>query len=111
MTKLGASFKAANGTAIKNHGQVQLQFLVKDSQGRRRQISSKFEAADVTKALWSVGLICDCGLDAQFNKHRAMIRDGDGNEVCVFPRVNGGLYAAEVEIPNPAHPDFGRPGP
>jgi hypothetical protein len=110
MLKLGASFKAANGTAIKHHGQVELNILVKDSAGRKRPITSKLEAADVTKALWSVGLICDAGLNAQFTAKRAVIQHANGVEVMVSHRNNRGLYTAEVEIANPDHADFGRQG-
>jgi hypothetical protein len=110
MMRVGAAFKAANGTTIRNHGQVELNILVKDSKGQKRPITSKFEAADVTKALWSVGLICDCGFDAQFDAKQARIKDADGKEIMVFTRVNGGLYTADVEIANPAHPDFRRRG-
>ena len=110
LMKAGASFKAANGSLIKNHGQVELNILVRDSQGRRRPITSKFEAADVTKALWSVGLICDCGLDARFDSKKAVISNAKGEEICVFNRKNGGLYTAEVEIQNPDHADFRRQG-
>jgi hypothetical protein len=108
LMKAGASFKAANGSLIKNHGQVQLNMMVRDSKGQRRAIKSKFEAADVTKALWSVGLICDAGLDAKFNAKQATILDANGIEVMVFNRKNGGLYTAEVEILNPDHADFRR---
>ena len=52
------------------------------------------------------GAHLDCGLVANFNAERAQITDKSGKEVCVFPRVNGGLYMAEVEIMNPIHADF-----
>ena len=110
LMRAGASFKAANGTVIKNHGQVELNIMVRDSKGQRRPITSKFEAAAVTKALWSVGLICDCGLDARFDAKKAIISSANGEEVCVFHRKNGGLYTAEVEILNPDHVDFRRQG-
>ena len=106
MSKMGATLKAANGSTIRHHGQVQLNIVAKDSNGEKHRITSNFEAADVTRALWSVGLICDCGLVANFNAERAQITDQSGKEVCVFPRVNGGLYMAEVEIMNPIHADF-----
>ena len=51
MQKAGASFKAANGTIIRHHGEVELHLMVKDSAGKKRPVTSKFEAADVTKAL------------------------------------------------------------
>ena len=110
MQKMGASFKAANGTTIRHHGEVELNLLVKDSAGKKRPVTSKFEAAGVTKALWSVGRICDTGLDAQFNATRAVIRDAKGVEIMVLHRANGGLYTAEVEIENPDHVDFRRQG-
>ena len=106
MHKMGATLKAANGTAIRHQGQVSLNIVAKDSKGEKHKITSKFEAAEVTKALWSVGLICDCGLDAKFNAKQAVVSDKSGKEVCVFPRERNGLYMAEVEIPNPVHPDF-----
>ena len=68
-----------------------------DSSGGAHRISSKFEAADVTRALWSVGLICDSGLDVRFNSDRALVIDKQGREVCVFNRTNG-LYIAEVQV-------------
>ena len=56
--------------------------------------------ADVTRALWSVGLICDSGLRVSFSKTNAYIRDADGNELCMFVRTNG-LYMTEVKVDNP----------
>ena len=72
-------------------------------------ISSKFEAADVTRALWSVGLICDAGSDVKFNKNKASVMNSSGVELCAFNRENG-LYVANVKVRNPKHPDFQRPG-
>ena len=110
MMKSGAAFRAANDSQIKNHGEVRLNIVAKDSGGGIHNISSKFEAADVTRALWSVGLICDAGLNVQFNAAKATVSDKSGTELCVFPRENG-LYVATVQIANPRHPDFRRQGP
>jgi len=110
MMKSGAAFRAANGSQIKNHGEVRLNIVAKDSGGGIHNISSKFEAADVTRALWSVGLICDAGLNVQFNAAKATVSDKSGTELCVFPRENG-LYVATVQIANPRHPDFRRRDP
>jgi len=109
MTKAGAAFKAANGSPIKNYGEVRVEMVAQDSNGMSHNISSKFEAADVTRALWSVGLICDAGLDVKFNKKQASVMNSSGVEMCVFNRENG-LYVANVKVRNPRHPGFQRPG-
>ena len=83
--------------------------VAKDSRGESHNIQSRFEVADVTRALWSVGLICDNGLDVKFSAQRALVLDAAGNELCEFQRVNG-LYIADVMIENPMHSDFQRPG-
>ena len=108
MTIAGAAFKAANGSTIKNYGEVRVEMVAKDSKGGSHNISSKFEAADVTRALWSVGLICDAGLDVKFTKTKASVVNASGTEVCSFNRENG-LYLATVKIRNPRHPSFQRP--
>ena len=58
--------------------------------------------ADVTRALWSVGLICDSGLNAIFYATHAVVRDKDGREVCYFERKHG-LYVTTVKLLNPLH--------
>ena len=110
MMKSGAAFRAANGSQIKNHGEVRLNIVAKDSGGGVHNISSKFEAADVTRALWSVGLICDAGLNVRFNAAKATVSDQSGKELCMFARENG-VFVATVQIANPRHPDFPRQGP
>ena len=106
MSKSGAAFLAADGGRIANYGEVTVNMLSHDSKGGTHRISSRFEAADVTRALWSVGLICDSGLDVQFSAENAVVRDKEGRELCVFQRTNG-LYVTEVQIENPG---FHRPG-
>jgi len=110
MSRAGAAFLAADGGRIPNYGEMRVNMVAVDSKGGSHRICSKFEAADVTRALWSVGLICDSGLDVRFSSERAIVVDKSGQEVCVFERVNG-LYIAEVEVENPAHAEvFPRPG-
>ena len=109
MSRAGAAFLAADGGRIPNHGEVTVNMVSVDSKGGEHRISSRFEAADVTRALWSVGLICDSGLDVQFSSERALVKNKRGEEVCVFERCNG-LYIAEVKVENPAHADFQRQG-
>jgi len=107
MSQAGAAFLAADGGRIQNHGEVHVRMVAFDTKGGAHAITSRFEAADVTRALWSVGLICDAGLKVDFNSKRALVCDQNGNEVCVFERSNG-LYVAEVEVENPE--SFHRPG-
>ena len=110
MSKSGAAFLAADGGRIANYGEVHVNMVSVDSNGEQHHISSRFEAADVTRALWSVSLICDSGLDVRFTAERALVLDAKGQELCVFQRCNG-LYVAEVKVENPHHEDFQRPGP
>ena len=107
MSRSGAAFRGADGGRIPNLGQVTLNLVSGDSKGIGHEITSKFEVADVTRALWSVGLICDSGLKVSFSKTNAYVHDADGKELCVFVRTNG-LYVADVKIENPSHPDFRR---
>ena len=109
LSKAGAAFLAADGGRIKNHGESLLKIVAEDSKGGKHFITSNFQVADVTRALWSVGLICDSGLDVRLRRDHASVLDAHGRELCHFPRV-GGLYIATVRIENPEHPDFQRPG-
>ena len=109
MSKAGAAFLAADGGRIPNHGEMTVNRVACDSAGGTHKISSRFEAADVTRALWSVGLICDSGLDVRFTSEKALVLDQRGKEVCAFMRTNG-LYVAEVQVENPHHADFQRHG-
>jgi len=109
MSQAGAAFLAADGGRIENQGEIRLNLLSHDSKGQCHKISSKFEAANVTRALWSVGLICDSGLLVHFNSDRATVSEKGGKELCVFVRTNG-LYVAEVDVENPQHAGFQRQG-
>ena len=109
LSRAGAAFLAADGGRIKNHGESLLRIVAEDSKGLEHAVTSNFQVADVTRALWSVGLICDSGLDVRFRKNDASVLDQNGNELCHFVR-NGGLYLATVRLENPEHPDFQRPG-
>ena len=68
MSEAGAAFLAADGGRIKNHGEVKLNLLAQDSKGRRHKITSKFEAADVNRALQSTGATCDQGKEVLFTR-------------------------------------------
>jgi cell wall-associated NlpC family hydrolase len=110
LSKLGAAFVAADGGKIDNQGEALLSLITTDSRGAGHAVRANFQIADVTRALWSVGLICDSGLDVKFAAMSASIPDRSGKEICHFERRHG-LYIATVQLENPLHESFGRPGP
>ncbi len=102
LSKAGAASVGAGGSRIKNHGEAALQLVTVDSHGHEHAVHSKFQIADVTRALWSVGVICDSGLRVVFTKETAAVLDPQGKELCHFNRTNG-LYIAKVKLKNPAY--------
>ena len=109
MSKAGAAFVGADGGRIANHGESLFKIVSEDSKDNKHHITSNFQVADVTKALWSVGLICDSGLDVRFKKHEALSLDPKSVELCRFERI-GGLYVITVMLGNPEHQYFRRQG-
>ncbi len=109
LSKAGAGFVAADGGIIDNQGEVALEMISTDGDGRKHAISSKLHVADVTRALWSVGVICDAGLEAKFKADHAVVQKPDGTPVCHFVRQKGGLYIAKVQVRNPMYEGFRRP--
>ena len=102
-------FKELTAGAIQNHGESLLQMVTMDGKGSRHAVASHFQVADVTRPLWSVGLITDSGLEVKFWDDHASIFDNSGQEICYFAR-SGGLYVTTVQLENPAHPVFQRQG-
>ena len=90
-------------------GEALLHLVTLDSRGGEHNVHSTVQVADVTRALWSVGLICDSGLKVEFGQTMAVIKDAQGVEICVFRRVNG-LYVAKAKLRNPLFKGFQRPG-
>ena len=109
LSRAGAAFLGADGGRIANHGESLLKIIAEDGHGKSHHTTSNFQVADVTRVLWSVGLICDSGLDVKFNKDEAYVLDREGHKLCRFERT-GGLYVATVRLENPEHPDFQRRG-
>ena len=90
-----------------NRGEFTLQ--LRTGEGKGRSLKTTFQAAKVTRPLWSVSKICDEGFNVTFNKEKAIIkRDHDDKEVCTFVRDHG-LYVANLKIRNPKHASFVRP--
>ena len=110
LSKLGAAFVAAGGGKIDNQGEALFNLVTSDAKGRGQAAKTDLQLADVTRPFWSVGLICDSGLDVRFRAESASILNKEGVEICHFERKHG-LYIATVQLENPAHEGFGRLGP
>ena len=67
-----------------------------------RNIESVFHIAAVTRALISVGRICDEGHSMTFDAAMAVVHAKDGSEVCRFQRNGSGLYVAKLKLRSPA---------
>ena len=78
LSKLGAAFVAADGGKIDNQGEALLNLVTLDSKGSGHAVRANFQIADATRALWSVGLICDSGLQVKFAAMTASILDPSG---------------------------------
>ena len=108
-SRAGQHFIAANNARIPNQGEFTLALRAAAAQGKKgRAIKSTFQVANVTRPLWSVGRICDAGLDVKFNKDYASVLTKEGKELCRFQR-QGGLYLAKLSLRNPLFRDFHRP--
>jgi len=105
----GQGFLVGNGERVPNIGQVNLNL---ETDGKvRNGIKTTFQIAKVSRALMSVGRLCDVGLKVEFDDTKARVLDRDGYEAYVFERQSGGLYIAKFRLkkPPPAEP-FGRQG-
>ena len=109
LKRAGACFVAIDGSRIENEGEAEINLLVKDGKGDGHNVRTTVQVADVTRALWSVGVLCDAGLDPRFKAEHAKVYDGKGIEVCHFERKNG-LYVATVRLRNPKFQGFRRQG-
>ena len=109
LKKAGASFVAIDGSRIENEGEAEINLVVKDGNGSGHKVRTTMQVADVTRALWSVGVLCDAGLDPRFTAKHAKVFDSKGVEICHFTRKNG-LYVTTVKLRNPEFQGFRRQG-
>ncbi len=100
----GRYFVAANGDKIRNEGQATL-MMTETSAGRT--VSSTFQVADVTRALFSVSKMCDEGCEVHFTASEGVVTK-NGVVIARFPRENG-LYVAEMTILNDEQDDEAAP--
>ena len=96
----GQCFIVGDGGKLENMGQraINMQPL----QDSSVDMQSCFQTARVTRPLMSVGKMCDNGLEVTFNDKRAIVRDKDGAQVCVFERAPGGLYLGKFRLKCPS---------
>ena len=109
LKRAGAAFVAIDGGRIENEGEAEIHLAVLDGKGTEHNVRTKVQVADVTRALWSVGVLCDAGLDPRFNSKCAKVYNSKGVEICHFARKNG-LYIATVRLRNPKFKGFQRQG-
>ncbi len=100
---------AADGGRIPNEGEAAL-MLRADTSAGSSELQSTFQIAEVTRPLWSVGQICDGGLECRFAAKNAFVYNTKGKEVCRFERQPGKLYVGMVRLRNPRHSGFQRHG-
>ena len=109
LSRAGAAFLAADGGRIENQGEIEVHMVANDGSGRRHDLKAKYQVADVTRALLSVGIVYDAGMACQFHKDWAKVKDAGGQEMMHFNRKHG-LYIAVVKVPNPMYKGFQRQG-
>ena len=78
---------AIDGSRIENEGEAEINLLVKDGKGDGHNVRTTVQVADVARALWSVGVLCDAGLDPRFKAEHAKVYDSKGIEVCHFEHL------------------------
>ena len=100
----GCHFVSASGDRMKNRGEAKLK-LTDPRAGTI--LTSTFQVADVTRALYSVSKMCDEGCTVTFDDKEGIVRK-DGKVVARFVR-EGGLYVAELQILGSA--DDAKPSP
>ena len=77
MSRRGGQFVAADGNSIKSYGETCINAVITDSSGQEMLTQSTLDVADVTRAIWSVGKICDKGYKVTF-KERLIPGDRQG---------------------------------
>ena len=101
-SRRGQMYTGAGGEKIANEGELDLNLLAEnDHTGQSHEIRCKVQAAKVTRPLFSVGKICDNGIDVLFRKGYAVTIDAKtGKEITRHPRENG-TYRFKVKLRSP----------
>ncbi len=113
-SRRGQMYTGAGGEKIANEGEMDLNLLAENGHtGRGHELRCKVQAAKVTRPLFSVGKICDNGIDVLFRKgYAATIDAKTGKEITRHPRENGTYrFKAKLRSPKIAQPEtFHRQG-
>ena len=96
-SKAGGCFVAANGEAIANQGELNLELKAGET-----PINSTFQAAEITKPLWSVSKICQAGYKITFDSQGAVIYHVDSGAAVGKFAFKNGLYVGDMKLKNPA---------
>ena len=106
-SKRGGGFTVGNGERLDDQGEALLNLEARSASAARPvAFSSVFQAARVTKPLFSVSKICKNGFTCTFDDKEALIVEkSSGETVCKFVERNG-IYVAMVKLKAPA--PFGR---
>ena len=103
----GQCFTVGDGGKLENQEQRHLN--VQPFSNSAVAMSSCFQIARVTRPLVSVGKMCDNGFAVTFDDNEAVVRDAEGQQVCMFERQAGGLYLGNFRLKAPS-PGFARQG-
>ena len=98
----GQKYTGAGGEKIRNDGQMHLHMIAENEHTEQAvNINSTVQAAVVKKPLFSVGKICDNGLDVLFRAGYAVTIDPKtGKEVTRHPREHGTYkFKAKLKAP------------
>ena len=106
-SRTGRGYRAANGTSIKNLGQLEVPFAT--AEGFRCRLP--FQVAEVEQALLSVSHVTSAGNIVQFGDAEGSIVNRTTGRTIALER-RGGIYILKMWIPDAAAapPPFGRQG-
>ena len=100
-SRKGQHFIVGDGGTLANQGEKKLNLEAPKGDGAVNMVTSKFQIANVTRPLMSVGHICDQGLHVNFTAVFAIVCDKDNKEVCRFTRSDNGLYICKMSLKKP----------
>ena len=107
-SKSGQKFHTADGTKLPNHGEKNIVAITDEG----RSVAMKYQVADITKPLCSVGKVTDSNNLVCFNREGGIIYHLGSKKITPFKR-EGGVYVLRTWISRDGtstESDFGRQG-